>query len=149
VAELGRAYLRDHRVAPVLTAPSAATFAHDQISIRVYFLDDLLKHICRHKTKYRRDLEAVVTYGYMGGSRGGKNGIIRVSGRDTGLVGVAERLPTRRFVLALRRLGLSLDPQSLIEVKVVTHRKNGERIVGVMDRSTGTVVLLETRSYGR
>jgi len=149
VAELGRAYLRDHRVAPVLTAPSAAKFAHDQISIRVYFVDGLLQHICRHKAKYRRHLEAIVTYGYMGGSRGGKNGIIRVSGRDTGLVGVAERLITRRSAQAMRRMGLAMNPRNLVEVKVVTHRKNGERIVGVMDRLTGTVLLVETRAYGR
>lgn len=148
-AAAAAAWLAGAGPAVVLSAPSAAKFEHDRIGVLVYLDDALLRHVCAHMTKFKRDLVAIVTYGYVGSSRGGKNGVVLIPDRDSALQGMPERFCSGRYEALRRRLGLPEDPSQLVGVKVVTHRKSGERIVGVMDKMTGAVALIEVRWYNK
>ena len=142
-------YLNSYDNIPLLVAESSPKFEHDKMRIEIYFFDKLLKTICEKKEKYSRDLRDLVIYGYIGQSRGGKNGLVLIPERDRNLSGIVEKFDSNRYSDFCKRIGIFGESKSLSPVKVVTHRKNGERMVGVFNRTTKEAVLYETRSYSK
>lgn len=141
-------YLAGNPLVPVIEATSSPKFEYDKMTIEIYFYDKLLQKIIREKNKYSRDLKDLVLYGYVGQSRGGKNGLVAISTRDRNLSGIIEKFNAQRYRDFCRKLGV-LQNNFLIPVKVVTHRKSGERIVGVFSREPRESVLYEIRNYNK
>ncbi len=138
-------YLNRHEEIPFLVADSTAKQEHNRHQIKVYFFDKLLMHICRNKKKFQRDMESILTYGYIGSSRGKKNGLVRIPERGIEFQGVVESFMNQRYQCFCHEIGFKTEP--LESIKVVTHRKNGERIIGVLNKSDWRAVLYGIRSY--
>ena len=144
-------YLKDlnNSPTPVILAESSPKFKHDSMQVRIYLYDRLLDKLTRSKNEYAKDLNDLVLYGYIGKSRGGKNGLVAVPRRDTNLRGIVERFDSQRYIDFCSRLRIFIGDPNLTPVKVVTHRKNGERIVGVFSREDQRAVLYDTRKYSK
>jgi hypothetical protein len=142
-------YLRDPERAriPVLDCDSAAKFDYDKRRISVFFYDDLLRLITMNMTKFRRDLNEILTYGYIGNSRGGKNGLVVIPTRDRELRDVVERFSAQKYKEFCDKLGIQDDKAEYSPVKVVCHRKSGERIVGVLNKRQKKGILYDVRQY--
>jgi hypothetical protein len=149
--QISRRFLEGNSVTPVLVADSCPKFEYDYKSVRVYFHKDVLKEILENKTKFQRDLYSVLTYGFIGPSRGGKNGLVLVnsSRRDSNFVDVPQRFRDSRYSGFCESIGFNQNSDKIVGVKLVTHRKNGERIVGVLDRNDWRAVLYGIRRYSR
>lgn len=146
--EASKEYLETGDNIPVLAASSSVKFSHDVSTVHIYFYDDLLKQIVKYIKKYSRDLRSLITYGYRGNSRGGKNGLVNIPERDKNLQEIVENFQSScRYTEFCERIGILDGYKELFPVKVVTHRKSGERIVGVLDKSTWNSVLYDVKSY--
>lgn len=145
--EASRRYLQDPENIPVLVAESCPKFGHNQGTVEVFFYDSLLRTICRGRTRYQRDLNDILTYGYIGNSRGGKNGLVVIPPRDRNLQGVVERFCSPRYSEFCNLVEFPQNDPNNTGVKVVTHRKSGERIIGVFNRDKRSAVLYGTRRY--
>lgn len=143
---IGIEYLLKHQDLPVLIADSSAKFPHDKLRVKAYFHDDILRVMCKNMTKHERDIIALLTYGYIGNSRGGKNGLILIPERDQNLAGVVERFQERKYIGFCESINFNLK-NTLYPVKIVTHRKSGERLVGVLDKNSMEAVLYDIRTY--
>lgn len=88
------------------------------------------------------------SYGYRGYSEGKRNGIVDIKPSDTQLLKDYQRLLTPDVVKRY-----NLDTSNLTPVKVVAHVPNGNRVIGVLDKTERgghiTVVLLGMSNYGR
>lgn len=86
-----------------------------------------------------------VTYGYRGYSAGKTNGIVDIKPTDSVLLRDCERFLTSELI---RKYGLS---SNLKPVKVVAHVPNGNRFIGVLDRTQRNgrhvVVILGVSNY--
>lgn len=147
--EASSEYLETKNEIPVLLTESSPKFEFDRMKIEVYFYDKLLEEIIRNKNKYSRDLKDLVLYGYVGSSRGGKNGLVAVSDRDKNLSGIVEKFNAQRYRDFCNRIGILEENIKLNPVKLVTHRKSGERIIGVFNKTRKETVLYEIRSYNK
>ena len=140
-------YLREHEQIPVLQSQSAAKFDHNRVVTLTYFFDELLEEITRNKLEYKRDLANILTYGFIGNSRGGRNGLVLIPRRDTNLSDVLAKAKTGKYEQFASEIGLDLN--QALPVKVVTHRKNGKRLVGIINKEQRRVMLYDFRSYTR
>ena len=140
-------YLETGDNVPVLVAESSPKFDHNKMEIEICFYDKLLERLIRNKSKYSRDLRDLVIYGYVGESKGGKNGLVVVSERDRNFKGIVRKFNSPKYSRFCSRIGILGKNSNLTPVKAVTHRKNGERIVGVFDRDMREAVLYEIRQY--
>lgn len=145
--EASNEYLETKNGIPVFLVESSPKFEYDRMRIKVYFYDKLLEEIIRNKNKYARDLRDLLLYGYVGSSRGGKNGLVAVSQRDRNLSGIVRKFNAQRYRDFCDRIGILKE--DVKPVKLVTHRKSGERIVGVFNRATKEAVLYEIRIYSK
>lgn len=137
----------------MLYADSAAKFPKDRFPIEVYFHPSLLNRIIRSGNKYAKDLSSILTYGFIGESRGGKNGVVVIPQRDVNLQSVVDNYQRADYSEFGKLAGVPNNPREIIGVKVVSHRKSGERIVGILQRPVlesnrpGKAVLYDTRYY--
>ncbi len=114
--------------------------------IEVVIEEPLIRMIRRKPYEYTRDISAVLTYGYVGYSKGGKNGIANITKRDQNLQREFNRfIDCRRGIDLLAKYGIK--PQSAFGVKVVVHRKNGRRIMGTMEKDKPKIILFEEGFY--
>jgi len=147
---MARKYLAGHGEAPSIETQSVADLTPGNRSLRVHFSDNILKRITLYERKFRRDITAIARYGFRGGSNGGVNGVVLISqdpgSADQNFGDLVSKATSERYAFAYRRA--ELDPNAnLTPVKVVCHRKSGERIVGVLDRKQGRALIFEHGSY--
>ena len=140
-------YLAGNPLIPVIEATSSLKFEYDQMTIEIYFYDKLLEKIVRNKNKYYKDIRDLVLYGYVGNSRGGKNGLVVVPERDRNFRGIVEKFNSPKYSNFCNKIDIFNDNNDLIPVKAVAHRKSGERMVGVFNRNTREAVLYDVRLY--
>jgi hypothetical protein len=126
---------------PVITVDSAPDNAH---GATVYFEGHLMKAIIRNPSHHKRFFNAL-RYGYIGRTRGGRNGIVSVNlDSDSHLTAkVLSFMDTDkgRELIGRRRIS---DPEP---VKIVAHMMGGDRLVGFRDRTSGEVTLYDLLNY--
>ena len=144
-----RSYLYEGTSIPSIIAISSPNFIHDHLTIKAFFYDSLLKSLIEKKSKYKKDLYNLIRYGYIGGSNGGKNGLVLISRNPSSgdFKNVVERFNLEKYFSFCNKIGFKIE--DLKPVKIVTHRSNGERIVGVLNRENMVAVLYEARTYGK
>lgn len=95
---------------------------------------------------FGKDVDTARKYGFRGFSRGGVNGIFRITKRDKSLSDWYNHYSSsRQFQEISERYGLKRD--SLYPVKIVSHKPHGERVVGVMDTSARLIVFMDEVAY--
>jgi len=112
--------------------------------VTVHFDEFLLEDICRYSSEFKKDFNSILTYGYIGHSNGGKNGIVDVRDKDINLLSKIDS-----YVRSIRGqatlIGYGFNLKNLSSVKVVAHKPNGERVIGVKD--SDKVLLFDKVSY--
>lgn len=99
------------------------------------------------KSRYfQRDVTVAIKYGFRGFSKGGVNGILRVTGRDKALLDWYERFSLSNQYENLAKK-YNLNPEETCPVKIVSHKPHGKRIVGLMDKSTNFIVFVDEVPY--
>ena len=146
-------YLENSIDLPVLKAESVSKFDFDRLQVSVYFQDEVLNKICKNKKKFERDLKDIILYGFIGRCRSGKNGIVLLSpnpnSRDYVFGDIFHRFIKKKYSDFFKRIEFPYQKDDIEGIKVVTHRKNGERLYGLMNRTIEKVVLLGVESYER
>ncbi len=123
-------YLKGIAPLPVLHVHSSQAPDGLERAVTVAFSPGLLRDILKHPHEFKKDFTAL-NYGYVGSTNGGKNGIVPLRGQDVRLL---------RAVAPYLKEGM--EP-----VKVVVHRKNGDRMVGVRDVNTNLITFVDRVSY--
>jgi|GEM_PF-5153110 len=142
-----RDHLRGGHPLPVLKVNS--TFPKGTVSeAEVWFDHPLLTGIAHEPQVFKRDMNSALTYGYIGRTRGGRNGIVDVTERDGNVAEhVSGFLGSRAGREFMGKYGL--NPSNLSGVKIVVHRKSGRRVVGVWDRASNRFIFFGEASYKR
>jgi hypothetical protein len=141
-------------VAPSHLARPAVPFANVQFT----FTDELLDDIVRHSNEYKKDFTTALTYGYMGNANGGVNGIVRLRGEDERMNRRVEEYLKSVGNTSIRdyyHIGLpqgtpgtpDYKPASVEGVKIVCHRKNGLRTIGIRDSHTNHILFFDRMAY--
>jgi hypothetical protein len=112
--------------------------------VDVHFERELLLGMVERPHDFRKYFNSL-RHGYIGRSRGGRNGIVSVDkGRHNHLVTKVESfLASARGQDLMRRRGITAAEP----VKVVAHEMNGDRLVGILDRVSRSVFLYGVENY--
>lgn len=121
------------------------------------FTDELLDNIIQNPAHYKKDFTTALTYGFMGTANGGVNGIVRLRDEDQRMqrkvneyMKTAEQDIQREYGIALPHGTPSTPdhkPAAVEGVKIVCHRKNGLRTIGIRDIRTNHVLFFDRMTY--
>jgi hypothetical protein len=103
--------------------------------------------------RYQRDLmdlrevrkleQAAIAHGYRGASKGKHNGVVNIKPDDKILLKSLEKFKSnegnKNFLMGMRTLE---SEEFYIDVKVVAHCQNGDRIVGFLNRNKSGELIL-------
>jgi hypothetical protein len=148
-----RAAMRPTFQAPAHLARPSVPFAHTYFT----FTDEMLEDIVRHPNHYKKDFNTAMTYGFMGNANGGVNGIVRLREEDErmnrrvqGFMKYAENFVQNNYDIALQA-GIpgepGCKPPSVEGVKIVCHRTNGLRTIGIRDCHTNEILFFDSITY--
>lgn len=112
-------------------------------------LDDFIQN-ADHTNK--KDFTASLTYGYRGYSPGQKNGIVLMRDEDDRLLRRYDKFMKANAEDIAEKYGIGKiigeeKPHALEGVKLVCHRKNGLRTIGVRDAVTNHVLFFDRMNY--
>ncbi|MBN1544488.1 hypothetical protein JW898_03425 [Candidatus Woesearchaeota archaeon] len=131
-------------VVEALSVPSSIHNSDGGAPVSIHFEDGLLRMMVRAPSYFKKYMNSL-RYGYIGRSRGGRNGIVHVddSSQNHLVMRIASFMVTDKGLDLLVRRAIE-EPEA---VKVVAHRKNGDRVVGIRDRRSGDVFLYGIENY--
>ncbi|MEM4239865.1 MAG: hypothetical protein QXM31_02370 [Candidatus Woesearchaeota archaeon] len=150
--EKAKEYLNNKSQTPVCVAPANLVVKQAGSSVRFTFSERLLEDILKHPEEYKKDFTAALTYGYIGGSNGGRNGIVRLRREDRKMQNaIDDYLRTHlEFLADVYDIGKTTGnelPRALEGVKIVVHRTNGIRTIGIRDPKTNNIHFFDRASY--
>lgn len=125
---------------------------HVLCPVKLIYLPSVVETAHKAKNQNRVLIElgkfhsAALSHGFRGRSFGGKNGVVYLNESDVDLCQTAQALLDQNNDI-LKKMGVNTD--SLLPVKIVAHVKNGNRLVGAIDRSSSpyTVYVLGLSNY--
>lgn len=143
--EHGRAYARGQAQRPWCRSNTLA--ATDGLEHRTLFTfdDELLAVMLKFPGEFKKDLRAALNYGFLGSSSGGRNGIMLLRSEDLRMQNKARQYVEKREDF----LREDCDIRAPEGVKIVVHRMNGLRTIGVRDRSNGNTVFFDQLQYSQ
>lgn len=125
----------------------AASRGLDDADVTCSFASGLLADITKKPQEYKKEFNSVLTHGYVGNSNGGVNGIVSV--RSTSDENLHERLDNYLESYAGRKTlaahGINADTAE--KVKIVVHKKNGMRVIGLLDKRTRNALFVDQVGY--
>lgn len=136
-------YLKGKRTIPVSKTTS---FAHKPILFT--FSTSLLLKLQEDVQSIKKPYDVAIKYGYGGNSNGGINGIFNQRKEDRRLRKRTESLALENIDEVSEDLDLNKEGlDSLRKVKIVWHKPNGERIVGLYNSKNHRMIFLEFANY--
>ena len=117
--------------------------------ITAFFDKSITNKMTQEKHKYWKDIDVLIKYGYRGCSLGGKNGITKITKRDKNIYnqftkdlknGLAKQIINKFFFY-------EPNDDEICGVKIVSHKRNGNRLVGVMDETKRKAVFYDDRQF--
>lgn len=140
--EASRQYLRHWRTIPVVMAPTIGG-KHCYIT----FVDDLLREMVTDRSLVKA-VEVCLKFGFLGFSKGGRNGVFHLRESDRKLRAAAAQLVSEHEFEIVKDLEIpSYEIASLHFVKVVQRDGTGRRLVGVLNEGNHRIILLGFASY--
>ena len=109
----------------------------------VTFTPDLLKDMLKRKVEYKKDINAL-RFGYIGPTNGGRNGIAPLRTEDGRMIERVNRWQKTNESELLRAYEIGANYEG---VKIVVHRKNGLRTIGVRDLDNEHIIFFEQMNY--
>ena len=140
-----RAYLAKAGERPLCMAASVNPTDNLPRSVQFTFDDSMLEEIAKDPKGFEKDFRSALTFGYIASANGGRNGIVRLRNGD-------ERMRNRvaAFICSenerLKALGIN---GNYVGVKIVAHKPNGERTIGVLDQRSNMILFVDSLSYKR
>jgi hypothetical protein len=129
---------------PTETMPHYANTEGLEYTFSNVFLDENLTS----PDNIRRPREITQKYGFRGHSKGGKNGVFYLRDSDTRLSRrVATLSDNSRTKEEIAQFLNSTSTNPLKPVKIVWHREDGVRVVGLMNEKTKKVLFLGSGKY--
>lgn len=145
--------LGDRKDRPVCEAPSHLVVpAVPFKTVQFTFTDELLETIVELPHSYKKDFAAALTYGSIGASRGGKNGIVKLREEDARMQRRVQEYLRADPQELKKKYDLPLEegfpPDQWLEgVKIVVHRKNGLRTIGIRNICNNHVLFFDRITY--
>jgi hypothetical protein len=130
-------YVRDGGLAPITIVPS-----HHGNDLGISFSLKLSDLFLKKSRFMEKSYETALKYGFMGFSTGGKNGIFYLRNDDEKLLDETKRIIDREWN--------ELEANDVFlkkPVKIVTHSRKEERVVGAYDGGNGRIHFLDIASY--
>jgi len=143
-----RQYLQGSGTMPVISVRSIAPVQGTNNRLDVYFTPEILRLIYDGGDRFKKDLRAIGTYGFRGYSKGGVNGLVALSmtgNRDENFGDLVMKAKQSYFN-EISSTGFRVSDEN-VPVKVVCHRKNGLRLLGLLDRQSGRAVIFCYGAY--
>lgn len=136
-------YLRGKRTLPI---SKTISFASKQVLFT--FSSSLLLYFDSDVQSIKKPYDVAIKYGYRGNSNGGINGIFNQRKEDTRLKRRTESLALEHEDEISENLCLGKEGlDSLRKVKIVWHKPNGERIVGLYNNENNIIIFLGFAKY--
>src|SRR3989344_4917814 len=135
-------YLKGKRTIPVSRTTS---FANKPVSFT--FSTQLLLRFQEDAQSMKKPYEVAVKYGYRGNSNGGINGIFNQRKEDRRLKKKTEKFLSDYIDEVIEDLDLTNGLDNLRKVKIVWHKPNGERIVGLYNNENSRIIFLDFAKY--
>jgi len=121
---------------------------HDeQTTVTAVFSESLLRRLRKHRNTYTKDVDTLIRFGYRGVSSGKRNGVFRITKSDKRISSALEADGSRGLELLASEFDYKPLSTDVVGVKIVRHRPNGRRLVGVMDMRKKRVVFYAERKY--
>lgn len=130
------------------TVPVSKTSSISGPDITFTFSDPLLKRFLKDTHSLKKPYETAIKHGFLGYSKGGRNGIFYQRGNDRRLTNTTDSLAETHKQEVLEDLNISekgLD--ALKKVKIVWHNPSGERVVGLYNHDNHRILFLGFASY--
>lgn len=134
-------YLNNELAMPWCRASSVEPTDGIERIVHFTFSDGLLKTIMKQPNEWKKDFTAALKYGYIGYTNGGRNGIVRLRKEDAGM---QERVNT---YTSKDLSAYNISKENAEGVKIVVHRKNGLRTIGVHDKNTNNILFFDQMLY--
>jgi len=116
------------------------------VSTEGYFTVYAASRVQRKDIHFPKTVDTAQRFGFRGYSTGEQNGVFRVRRGDGPL---AESIDS--FLESVNGQDFlaehDLDPSSLMHVKVVSHRSDGRRVVGLLDEEKNDLYLVRVGAY--
>lgn len=140
-----KACLKQESSRPWCSADSVV--ATDGLVRRVQFTfdDEFLRQFIRNPKDFKKDIQSAFAYGYIGVSNGGRNGIVRLREEDVRMRRrVDDYVSKNPGILSECEIGTSREG-----VKIVVHRPNGLRTIGIRDTANDYILFFDRMDYQR
>lgn len=112
------------------------------------FSDCLLETFLEDTPKIKKSYEVALKYGFMGYSRGGRNGIFYIRKRDQGLLRAIPQLIEIHREMIQQDLDIPKKGLDVLKrVKIVHHNPSGKRIVGMYDQPKNRIFFMDFAQY--
>lgn len=140
-----REYLAGQRTVPVCKPNRLDSFPE----VTVTYSNALLQTFLDDYPKIKKPHDVTMRYGFRGYSTGEQNGIFLLrSGHDTGLFRGLESLIPKHLSQIGEDLNISPDKiEELQKVKIVWHKPDGERVLGVYNTGNHRMIFLDSGHY--
>jgi hypothetical protein len=114
------------------------------------FSDALLRMFIEDLNAVKKPYEVAIKYGLRGYSKGGVNGILYQCEEDTEMLQATDALVRQNKKKVLEDLLIKEEKlDDLRKVKIVHHRPDGKRVVGVYNTEVGRMIFLGFAQYKR
>jgi hypothetical protein len=112
--------------------------------VQFTFGDRLIRNIVKFPRDFEKDLTDALSYGYIAHANGGRNGIVLLRTDDLKM----RRRVANYAVTNEKALWHVYNIRKPNEgVKIVCHRPNGVRTIGVMDPDTNRILFFDQKKY--
>lgn len=112
---------------PCLLIPKDKKFGKGYLDL--YLSDDFTEEVLKDPARYKPDFITALMYGYRGYSSGEQNGVFNIQDSDKGLLEKVKRYSNERGV------------------KIVRHRPDGKRVVGIFPEKSEEILIIGEASY--
>lgn len=111
--------------------------------IKFTFTDTMWQNLINHTELFQQPYRDAIKFGYGGMSQGKRNGIFQLRKHDNRLIRSAETLTQGNMDEIQEAIGID----NLVNVKMVWHQPNGQRVVGKYNTKNQKMIFLGFANY--
>ena len=120
----------------------------NNLPIYFTFSNKLMKDFIVDAKEMEKVYKSALKYGFRGHSKGGQNGIFYLRGKDTNIIRRMPDIIQSNIDSVMQDLDIKEDKLTFLkEVKIVSHRPDGKRIVGAYNEKNSRIIFLDYARY--
>lgn len=141
--ESAKAYLKKEQPLPWCVTNAIKTREQINLPVTFTFSDSLLEELIENPSDFKKDICTAIQYGFRGNTNGGVNGIVRLRNEDEKMRRIISTYYNKNKTI-LQTSYRIINPEG---IKIVVHRPNGLRTIGLMDKHTRHTLFIERTYY--